>query len=43
MVQPVSGFFTMFRKYPKPKTVVTILAIVWYVLEILTKTVQLLR
>ena len=43
MVQPVSGFFTMFKKYPNPKAVVTVLAIVWYILEILTKIVQLLR
>lgn len=35
--------FTMFRKYPEPKVVVTVLAIVWYVLDIVLKTVQLLR
>jgi len=33
----------MFRKYPEPKVVVTVLAIVWYVLDIVLKTVQLLR
>ena len=32
--------FTMFRKYPEPKVVVTVLAIVWYVLDIVLKTVQ---
>ena len=35
--------FTMFRKYPEPKVVVTVLEIVWYVLDIVLKTVQLLR
>ena len=44
MVQPVSGFFTMFKKSPKTtKAVVTVLMIVWYILEIISKVVQLLR
>ena len=36
------GIFVMHNKYPATK-VVTFLAIVWYVLEIIIKTVQLLR
>ena len=36
------GIFVMHNKYPTTK-VVTFLAIVWYVLEIIIKTVQLLR
>lgn len=34
---------TMSKKTNPTKAIVTVLAIVWYVLEILTKTVQLLR
>ena len=37
-----AGFIIMIKK-PTPTKVVTVLAIVWYVLEILVKTIQLLR
>ena len=37
-------FSTMFKKSPiNTKAVVAVLAIVWYILEIITKVVQLLR
>ena len=42
MVQPVDGLHVMINT-PKPTKAVTILAIVWYVLDILVKCVQLLR
>jgi hypothetical protein len=37
-----AGFIMMIKK-PTPTEAVTVLAIVWYVLEILVKTIQLLR
>jgi len=45
MVQPVDGFFLLcLKKSPiNTKAVVAVLAIVWYILEIITKVVQLLR
>ena len=36
-------FYTMSKKPNQARAVVTVLAIVWYVLEIVIKTVQLLR
>ena len=42
MVQPVA-FFVMNKKTPTTKAVVTVLMIVWYILEIISKVVQLLR
>ncbi len=42
MVQPVSGLYVMYKQNT-PTKAVTILAIVWYVLDILIKCVQLLR
>ena len=42
MVQPVSGLYVMYNQNT-PTKAVTILAIVWYILEIITKVVQLLR
>lgn len=42
MVQPVA-FLTMNKNQTKTTKAVTILAIVWYVLDILVKCVQLLR
>ncbi len=43
MVRPVDGLFVMNKKNTPAQAVVTVLAIVWYVLEIVIKTVQLLR
>ena len=43
MVRPVDGLFVMNKKNTPTRAVVTVLAIVWYVLEIVIKTVQLLR
>ena len=43
MVQPGLVFINM-KKYPiNTKVVVTVLMIVWYILEIISKVVQLLR
>ena len=41
--EAVGRYFDMQNKPTTLKTVVTVLAIVWYILEILTKVVQLLR
>ena len=42
MKSPGLASISMINK-PTPTKVVTVLAIVWYVLEILVKTIQLLR
>ena len=42
MVQPVA-FFVMNKKTPTTKAVVTVLMIVWYVLEIVKTVIELLR
>lgn len=42
MVQPVSGLYVMYKQNT-PTKAVTVLAIVWYILEIVKSVIELLR